>query len=59
MSERDRMSAEKETQMAGARIDKSLWLRFTVSAKQSGKTVAEALEEALRAALPAQKKARP
>jgi hypothetical protein len=37
--------------MAGARCDRALWVRFTTAAKQSGWTVAEALENALRAAL--------
>lgn len=47
---------QKQLVMAGARIDKALWLRFTVSAKKSGKTVAEALEEAVRAFLGAKGK---
>lgn len=41
--------------MAGARIDRNLWIDFCSFAKKSGKTVAEALEDTLRAAIPSQK----
>ena len=37
--------------MAGARIDRDLWIDFSGAAKRAGKTVAEALEDALRSAL--------
>jgi hypothetical protein len=37
--------------MAGARIDAALWDKFAANAKATGKSVAEALETALRAAL--------
>ena len=37
--------------MAGARIDAALWNRFAATAKMNGKSVAEALESALRAAI--------
>jgi len=47
-----------KTKMAGARIDAALWDRFAANAKATGKSVAEALEEALRAALtPVKRKA--
>jgi hypothetical protein len=39
------------TKMAGARIDAALWDKFAANAKATGKSVAEALETALRAAL--------
>jgi hypothetical protein len=44
--------------MAGARIDAALWNKFAATAKMNGKSVAEALEAALRAALPANQKAK-
>lgn len=37
--------------LAGARIDRDLWLRFAAAAKRQDKSVADLLEEALRAAL--------
>ena len=52
------MTADKKLKMAGARIDAALWNKFAATAKMNGKSVAEALEAALRAALPANGKAK-
>ena len=42
---------QKQIKMAGARINAELWNRFAANAKTSGKSVAEALEAAIRVAL--------
>lgn len=39
------------TKMAGARIEAALWDKFAANAKATGKSVAEALEVALRHSL--------